>query len=181
MPDRSALGLIETRGLVGAIEASDAAAKAAEVVITCVEVTPAALVTVKMEGELGAVQASVAAAAAAAGRVGELISAHVIARPDDELDKILSDTRFVNPSDPKHQAPDKRIAPAEIPADDTALEAMTVADLRRLAREQADFPIAGREVSRANKDELLQMLRSYRDRQQTGSEPPASPAAGGQE
>src|SRR5512134_2987932 len=97
MPNRPALGLIETRGLVGAIEAADAAAKAAQVTITTVEVTVPALVTVKMEGELGAVQASVSAGAAAATRVGELVAAHVIPRPDDELDKILPNTPYVNP------------------------------------------------------------------------------------
>ena len=164
MPDRSALGLIETRGLIGAIEAADAAAKAAMVVITCVEVTPGALVTVKMEGELGAVQASVEAGAAAASRIGELLSAHTIARPDDELDTILDGAAFVNPVNPggldTSPAP-----PVVIPDDDAVLGAMTVVELRRLAREQADFPISGREISRANKDELLRLMRSYRDAQ----------------
>lgn len=177
MPDRPALGLIETRGLIGAIEAADAAAKAAMVVITCVEITTAALVTVKLEGELGAVQASVEAGAAAATRVGELVSAHTIPRPDDELDTILPDKKYINPANP--QESDLTPAPPTvIPDDDEVLEAMTVVDLRRLAREQPDFPISGREISRANKDELLRLMRDYRDSRSGGDESTDTPEAG---
>ena len=167
MPDRPALGLIETRGLVSAIEAADAAVKAAEVVIASVEVTVAALVTVKLEGELGAVKASVDAGAAAAGRIGELISAHVIPRPDDQLDAILPDIGWNNPAGAK-QTPAgptraaRPVIPVVIPVD-SILESMTVVDLRRLAREQPGFPLAGREVSRANKENLIRLLRKYRD------------------
>jgi ethanolamine utilization protein EutM len=160
MPNRSALGLIETRGLVSAIEAADAAVKAAEVRITSVEVTVAALVTVKLEGDLGAVQAAVSAGAAAASKIGELVAAHVIPRPDDELDKILPDRAFINPADSTHSTGG---APALIPADDR-LEEMTVVELRRLARAQEGFPLAGREISRANKQELVAHLRRWRDR-----------------
>jgi ethanolamine utilization protein EutM len=168
MPNRPALGLIETRGLIGAIEAADAAAKAAQVTITAVEVTVPALVTVKMEGELGAVQASVNAGAAAASRVGELVCAHVIPRPDDELDKILPDRRYTNPASLQPEPP--RSGPKlQFPSDDAALEQMTVVDLRRLAREQSGFPLSGREISHANKEELLRRLREFRDRQKPGA------------
>ena len=163
MPNRSALGLIEIRGLVPAIEAADAAVKAAQVVITTVEVTPGALVTVKVEGELGAVKASVDAGAEAASRIGELVSAHVIPRPDDELDKILPSERYINAKSTRARAEAPRQVLVKIPDDDAVLEDLTVAELRRLAREQEDFPITGREISRANKDELLHLLRSYRD------------------
>lgn len=161
MPNRLALGLIETQGLVPAIEAADAAAKAAEVVITSVEVTVAAMVTVKMEGELGAVMASVEAGAAAAARLGHLVAAHVIPRPDDELDKMLPDAKFINPM--RSQGPARRKTPAVIP-NDAALQEMTVVDLRRLAREQTGFALAGREISHANKEELVGLLKSHRDR-----------------
>ncbi len=80
-----ALGLIETKGLIGAISACDAAAKAAQVTITSAEVTDGGLVTLKIAGDLAAVRASVEAGSAAAEQIGELITAHVIARPDDEL------------------------------------------------------------------------------------------------
>lgn len=160
MPNRSALGLIETRGLVSAIEAADAAVKAAQVRITCVEITVAALVTVKIEGDLGAVQAAVSAGAAAATKIGELVAAHVIPRPDDELDKILPDVSYVNPADGGRSS--GRL-PVLIPSDGI-LESMTVIELRRLSREQEGFPLAGREISRANKQELITHLRAWRDR-----------------
>ncbi len=169
MPDRPALGLIETRGLVSAIEAADAAAKAAAGTVTSIEVTVAALVTVKIEGELGAVKASVDSGAAAASRIGELISAHVIPRPDDELDKIPPAIPYINPANRPAPAR-KRALPVRVPHDDAVLESMTVIDLRRLAREQPAFPLVGREISRANKEELLALLRAHRDRDAGGTE-----------
>jgi microcompartment protein CcmL/EutN len=162
MPNRPALGLIETRGLVPAIEATDAAVKAAKVNVISVEVTVAAMVTVKLEGDLGAVQAAVEAGAAAAQKIGELIAAHVIPRPDDEMDHILEGPAYSNPMAPKGSG--KPTVPLVIPDDDAILDDMTVVDLRRLVREQPDFPLAGREISHANKDELLKLLRDYRDR-----------------
>lgn len=91
-----ALGLIETKGLIAAIEACDAAAKAAAVVISSAELTDAALVTVKIEGELGAVQAAVEAGTYAAQRVGEVLASHVIPRPDPGLEAITPPRRYVS-------------------------------------------------------------------------------------
>src|SRR5690242_21204178 len=79
-----ALGLIETRGLIGAIEAADAAAKAADVELLGRERADAGLMMIKIRGDVAAVRAAVDAGAAAAQRVGELVSVHVIPRPDDE-------------------------------------------------------------------------------------------------
>jgi microcompartment protein CcmL/EutN len=87
--DGDALGLVETRGLVGAIEAADAMVKAAEVELLGREYVEAGLVTVMVRGEVGAVRAAVEAGAAAAGRVGELVSVHVIPRPFDDVEGIL--------------------------------------------------------------------------------------------
>ena len=84
-----ALGLIETRGLVGAIEASDAGLKSADVRLLGTERADAGLVTVKCVGEVAAVKAAVDAGSAAAERVGHLISSHVIPRPHAELEAIL--------------------------------------------------------------------------------------------
>ncbi len=84
-----ALGLIETRGLVGAIEASDAAVKAADTVLTQIEYTVPGLVTVKLRGEVADVQSAVDAGASAARRVGEVVSAHVIPRPHEEVELII--------------------------------------------------------------------------------------------
>ncbi len=85
----NALGMIETRGLVGAIEAADAMVKAANVKLLGKEKVGGGLVTVLVRGDVGAVRAATDAGAAAARRVGELISVHVIPRPDDQIEMIL--------------------------------------------------------------------------------------------
>ena len=84
-----ALGMIETKGLVAAIEASDAMVKAANVTLIGKEHVGGGLVTVMVRGDVGAVKASVDAGAAAAERVGDLVSVHVIPRPHNEVELIL--------------------------------------------------------------------------------------------
>lgn len=85
----NALGLIETKGLVGAIEAADAMTKSANVELVGYEKIGSGLVTVMVRGDVGAVKAATDAGAAAADRVGELISVHVIPRPHSEVEMIL--------------------------------------------------------------------------------------------
>ncbi len=80
-----ALGMIETYGLIGAIEAADAMIKAANVDLIGYEKVDPALITVLVEGDVGAVKAAVEAGVIAVKRVGELVSSHVIARPHDEV------------------------------------------------------------------------------------------------
>ena len=89
MDSMIALGLIETKGLVGAIEAADAMVKAAKVTLLGKEISGGALVTVMVRGEVGAVKAAVEAGAAAAKRVGELVGQHVIPRPAGDLETFL--------------------------------------------------------------------------------------------
>jgi ethanolamine utilization protein EutM len=84
-----ALGLVETKGLIGSIEAADAMVKAANVVLTGKEYIGAGYVTVMVRGDVGAVKAATDAGAAAARRVGELVSVHVIPRPHAEVEKVL--------------------------------------------------------------------------------------------
>jgi len=84
-----ALGMIETRGLIGAIEAADAMVKAANVVLIGKEYIGAGYVTVLARGDVGAVKAATDAGAAAARRVGELISVHVIPRPHADVERVL--------------------------------------------------------------------------------------------
>ena len=86
---QQALGMIETKGLVGSIEAADAMVKAANVTLIGKVHIGSGLVTVMVRGDVGAVKASVDAGAAAAERVGELISVHVIPRPHEEVEYIL--------------------------------------------------------------------------------------------
>ena len=86
---QEALGMIETKGLVGAIEAADAMVKAANVQLIGKVVVGGGLVTVMVRGDVGAVKAATDAGAAAAQRVGELISVHVIPRPHSDVEIIL--------------------------------------------------------------------------------------------
>lgn len=110
-----ALGMIETRGLVAAIEAADAMVKAANVSLQCKEHVGGGLVTVMVRGDVGAVKAATDAGAAAAERVGELISVHVIPRPHGEVEEILGElppptAEPEPPAPPKPKQPPKPIA-----------------------------------------------------------------------
>jgi ethanolamine utilization protein EutM len=88
-PYRDALGMVETRGFIGSVEAADAMVKAANVVLIGSEYIGAGYVTVLVRGDVGAVKAATDAGAAAARRVGELISVHVIPRPHSEVERVL--------------------------------------------------------------------------------------------
>jgi microcompartment protein CcmL/EutN len=234
-----ALGLVETRGLVGAIEAADAMVKAANVILAGKEQISAGLVTVKVLGDVAAVRASVDAGAAAAQRVGELVSIHVIPQPDGQLVSIfpeladnheqkslkkesidskieekieakpekieqkrepesvvkkteetvkpvrksairkskttdeVNNTLFENDTisrlrkealelkTEKHEEPVSKKEPEKkekvkkenLSGED--IDTLNVHQLRHLARSIEDFPIKGRQVSRANREELL--------------------------
>ncbi|MFN8572718.1 MAG: BMC domain-containing protein [Gemmatimonadaceae bacterium] len=146
-----ALGLIETRGLVGAIEAADAALKAADVKLIGTERADAGLVTVKLVGDVAAAKAAVDAGAAAAERVGQLVAVHVIPRPISDLGLVVAD--------------DESPAPAPVPmaggrVDMAQLEHEKVVTLRAMARRIATFPIKGRDIARAGRDELLAAFRT---------------------
>ena len=89
MANLQALGMVETNGLVGSIEAADAMVKAANVRLIGKVHVGGGLVTVMVRGDVGAVKSATDAGAAAASRVGELVSVHVIPRPHDEVEFIL--------------------------------------------------------------------------------------------
>jgi ethanolamine utilization protein EutM len=102
---QQALGMIETKGLVGAIEAADAMVKAARVKFLGRQKVKGGLVAVMVAGDVGAVKAAVDAGAAACKRVGKLVSAHVIPRPHDDIDIMI-------PTAPEvEQAPEPRKVP----------------------------------------------------------------------
>ena len=148
---RGALGLVETKGLVGAIEAADAGLKAANVRLLGTEKADAGLVTVKFVGDVAAVRAAIDAGASAAERVGQLVAKHIIPRPHAELGIALAD--------------DDEASPPSIPmsggaVDVASLEEAKVVDLRAMARRIEDFPIKGRDIARAGRDELLAACRS---------------------
>lgn len=86
---QEALGMVETRGLVAAIEAADAMVKAAEVVLIGTEKIGSGLVSVMVRGDVGAVKAAAEVGANAAQKLGELVAVHVIPRPHSDVEKIL--------------------------------------------------------------------------------------------
>ncbi len=143
-----ALGLIETRGLVGAVEAADAGTKAAPVEFAGREYADAGLVTVLFTGDVASVKAAVDAGAAAAERVGQLVSVHVIPQPHPALDVLSGDVLQSELSDGETTAVNSALLPD-----------MKVVELRRAARSVPDFPIKGRALARASRDEILAGFR----------------------
>lgn len=218
--------MIETRGLVASIEAADAMVKAAKVQLLGKEKVDGGLVTILVEGETAAVKSAVDAGAAAAQRVGELVSTHIIPRPDDQIDEIIVRNTGVQakrnrpklkpepepilekelePAPEKKperkrkqnkikekkssekiepifkssssstidrlkeealggtstkEKPEKTKLKNELKFSMAELEVMNVHQLRRFARDIESFPIKGREISRANRGELLDFLKA---------------------
>ncbi|MGD1047009.1 MAG: BMC domain-containing protein [Bacteroidota bacterium] len=197
-----ALGLVETKGLVAAIEAADTMVKTANVVLIGKEITRGALVTIKIVGDTAAVRSAVEAGAAAAQRVGELVSKHIIPRPGDGLEELVfaesqltqnEVERILNrelaplvkegfplqeeePIAPQNENVDEDgeepkeeqiqeesytmpegLTP-ELQAYFKRLDLMTVHELRRFARTVEGLSIYGRQISRANKKELVKEL-----------------------
>jgi len=171
-----ALGLVETKGLVGAIEAADAMVKTAHVILLGKERTDPAMITVKIAGETAAVKSAVEAGASAAERVGQLVSKHVIPRPaegmeiliyskasrtEDEVLALLG--REGTEAEEEEPYPEE---PYTMPDDLTPeqqkffekLNVMTVHELRSYARSAEGLSIYGREISRANKKQLIEEL-----------------------
>lgn len=146
-----ALGLIETLGFVGVVEAADAAVKAAPVDLSAVEQATGGLVTIKLSGDVGAVQAAVDAGAAAARRIGHLLSQHVIPNPHDDLVRLFRLNAVSAPS----SCADGPLTPLR--TDD--LERMSVVELRRIARSLPGLGIKGRQISKANREELLREIQ----------------------
>ena len=128
-----ALGLVETRGLVASIEAADAMLKASKVTLIGKEKVKAGLVTIAVVGDVAAVKSSVDAGAAAAQRVGELVSVHIIPKPDDQIADILPLEKEEKPKKPSPPKPKKVIEkkkeiaeePEKIPEEKTIEEEKT--------------------------------------------------------
>lgn len=137
---QKALGLIELLGFVGVVEAADAAAKAAAVEVCAFESTDGGLVSIQLLGDVGAVNAAVEAGSRAAQNVGNLVASHVIPNPHPQLVDMFGLNNEANPQ--------------------LDLESLSVPQLRRLARKTSNLSIQGREVSRANRELLIQELRN---------------------
>ncbi len=155
-PGQRALGMIETRGLVGAVEAADAMVKAAKVTLLGKDRTGGGLVLVRVVGEVGAVRSAVDAGAKAAEKVGELISTHIIPRPHNEVEDLL-----LYPPRRRAVATTAPEKPTQKPGGMEPLEKMTVRQLRSLARKTPGFHLSGREISSAGKAKLLEELRKH--------------------
>ena len=138
---KPALGLIETLGFVGVTEAADAATKAAAVELSAVEQIDGGIISIRVLGDVGAVQAAVEAGVQAAQQVGTLVAHHVIPNPHEDLVDVFG---LMEKTD-------------EI--DETDLESLPVHRLRQIARETPGVTIQGREISRANRAQLLSELR----------------------
>nr|WP_312648430.1 BMC domain-containing protein [Aminipila sp.] len=205
-----ALGMIETKGLIPAIECADAMLKAANVSLVDRVFVKGGLVTIIIEGDVGAVKAATDAGAAAAQRVGQLISVHVIPRPHEEVEekiiyptskkKIVEETVEEEVAEQeeivetvienKEQVPEKAVnntvspVSEEINLDDglnelhkddldklvkenslaktlEVLNKLKVTKLRNLAREFKEFGIAGRLISKADKNLLIEEFKKY--------------------
>lgn len=143
-----ALGLLETRGLVAAIEGADAMVKAANVNLVGKEYSGGGLVIIKIVGETGAVKSALSAGAAAAEKIGELVSTHIIPRPDPSVEEEL----VYSDNEDKKQG--KKVS-------DEQLDNLTVPELRKIAR-HLNTEISGREISTASKETLLEIIRKTR-------------------
>ena len=151
-----ALGMIETRGLIGAIEAADAMVKAAKVRLLDKEKTTGGLVIIKVIGEVGAVRSAVDAGSRAAEKVGELISTHVIPRPHNEVEDLMLYPGVLSLID--EAIVTETVAPVQ---GQIELEKMTVKELRSLARKTKGFPLSGRDISKAGKERLIKELNIF--------------------
>jgi ethanolamine utilization protein EutM len=143
----SAIGLIETQGLVGVIEAADAAVKVADVQLMGFEEIGGGLVSIRFSGDVASVQTAVQAATQAARRISEVISHHVIPGPHADLMDLLEGTlTSAQPSLPERPAPEE-------------LKGLPVTHLRRLVRQTPGAQLKGRQVSHANKEALIADLQ----------------------
>ena len=189
----SALGLIETYGFVGAVEAADAALKAAEVTVVDLVKVKGGIMTLTLQGEVSAVKASVDAGAASAERLGVLLSSHVIPRLDEEVWPMVlrkEPEEGPPPEDPKEEESDP--APVEVgnteenppvePMEEDGsqimekalpkqehfkkemMEKLKVVELRRIARTVEGIAIPKNQIKFANKETLLKEILAAQER-----------------
>jgi ethanolamine utilization protein EutM len=159
MPYGMALGLVETRGYAALIAASDAAAKQAYAEVMSIERASGGLVLITLVGDVASVQEAVDAAVREAQRVGELVSAHVIPRPDDSVWRLLG---LKSAQSTAESIPATAPEDTKRSADRDGLDATPVRELRRKAREIDNIGMAGREISRASKAVLIKAIRKAR-------------------
>ena len=143
---KPALGLIEMLGFVGVAEAADAATKAAAIELSAVEKIEGGMISIRFLGDVGAVQAAVEAGVQAAQQVGTLVAHRVIPNPHEDLVRVFG-------------------LAEETDEEEEDLESLSVHRLRQRARETPGVTIQGREISRANREQLLSELRRAKSNQ----------------
>lgn len=143
---KPALGLIEMLGFVGVAEAADAATKAAAIELSAVEKIEGGMISIRFLGDVGAVQAAVEAGVQAAQQVGTLVAYRVIPNPHEDLVRVFG-------------------LAEETDEEEEDLESLSVHRLRQRARETPGVTIQGREISRANRAQLLSELRRAKSNQ----------------
>lgn len=167
--DGKSLGIVETLGLVPAVEAADTAAKSADVDLAGLHFAGAGLVSVVMAGDVSSVQASVDAAQTAAGRLGTVVSATVIARPAQGLDSLGPRAPNPEPGPGPDSEPDSGPGPGFAPEPDrpppAGLEQMSVQALRRTARKFTGFSIPREKIKFARKKALIRAIRAHHNSQ----------------
>lgn len=173
-----ALGIVETKGLIGAVEAADAMLKAADVTLVSKEYSTGAMLVIKVLGDTASVEEAVRCGAEAAERTGELVGTLVIPNPSDEIMPLIYSTgkkgkgkkkksaglkKNSDKSNQKRSESDNNISNKAID-----LSKMSVPQLRKTARkiskEISDFPLSGTEISVSKKDKLLKILEEYKDK-----------------
>lgn len=164
---RGAIGIIETVGQVGSIEAADAMTKAAQVQLLGREDVGGGYHSVWIQGDVGSVRAALAAGAASCERVGQLTSVLLIPRPDEQLESLfpgspLSTTGGSGNASWDHAPWATPPAPrlTQLPPKEQLPE-LNVHQLRSVARLLEEFPLKGREISRANRKQLLKLLQEH--------------------
>lgn len=174
-----ALGMIETKGALAAVEAADVMLKAADVALVEKNVIGGGLVTVTVTGDVAAVKAAVEAGASAVNRLGDsfLVTEHVIARPHEQIEDLLGPEKepdskaevkaaehletMEQPEMVTRQWCDRLYEASGTEAVMEALENLQVVQLRKLARSYPELGTSGRELSRANRSGLLEKLRAW--------------------
>lgn len=146
---RNALGMIETRGLVAMTEAADAMVKASTVLTLGKEYVGGGYATIFCRGEVGAVKAALDAGASAAKRIGELVTVHMIAKPDAQIETLLPNFEWVWIPPWRRTMTLANFEPDQL----------TVAELRKLARDLPHMELSGRDISKADKDTLVAAIR----------------------
>lgn len=155
-----ALGLIETYGYIGAIEAADTAVKAAYVELSAVEKVKGGLVTVQLLGDVGAVKAAVDAGVQKCKALGVYVSSHVIARPDSELYKIVPKLNSDEAIETIKEADNLETSEPEFKLP-KHFYTMKVVLLRNYVRKLDNFPIPNKKIKFANKQQLIDGLIEY--------------------